>query len=109
MQRSSIPAELLADVKNHLDITWDDEVEDKKISGLIALGTTYLDDKYGEEADYNSDGLPRMLLLEYVRYARDKALDVFENNYQSMILAMQNGKAVTRYEQAMESAVSAEQ
>ena len=27
--------------------------------------------------------------MEYVRYARDSALDVFENNYQALILGMQ--------------------
>ena len=34
MQRQSIPAELLADVKNHLNITWDDEATDNKIRGF---------------------------------------------------------------------------
>jgi len=29
-----------------------------------------------------------------VRYARDSALDVFENNYRSMLLSMQSDKAV---------------
>lgn len=109
MNRSSIPAELLSDVKNYLDITWDDEAEDKKISGLIAQGTVYLDGKKGEEGLYQEDSLERALLMEYVRYARDKALDVFENNYQSLILAMQNDKAVMRYEQTVESTVSADQ
>lgn len=109
MNRSSIPAELLSDVKNFLDITWDDEAEDKKISGLIAQGSVYLDGKCGSSADYETEGLPRALLMEYVRYARDRALDVFENNYQSMILAMQNERAVMRYGWTMESAVSAEQ
>lgn len=102
MRRDEIPAELLADVKNHLDITWDDEAEDKRISGLIALGATYLDDKLGEEADYDRDDLPRMLLLEYVRYGRDQALDVFEGNYQALILAAQNKRRVVSYEQTVD-------
>ena len=42
--------------------------------------------------------------MEYVRYARDSALDVFENNYQSLILSMQSERRVSAY--AMESAVS---
>lgn len=109
MNRGSIPVELLSDVKNFLDITWDDEAEDKKISGLIAQGSVYLDGKYGETANYETEGLPRTLLMEYVRYARDRALDVFENNYQSMILAMQNERAVMRYGETMESTVSTEQ
>lgn len=107
MRRDEVPAELLSDIKNHLDITWDDEAEDKRISGLAALGTAYLDDKLGDPADYDRDGLPRALLMEYVRYARDKALDVFEANYQSMILAMQTGRAVERYDQQLDSAEAA--
>ena len=42
--------------------------------------------------------MPRTLLMEYVRYARDSALDVFESNYLSMLLGMQNEKAVKNYE-----------
>ena len=45
-----------------------------------------------------ADGMPRTLLMEYVRYARDSALDVFESNYLSMLLGMQNEKAVKNYE-----------
>lgn len=97
MDRRSIPAELLHDVKNYLNITWDDEATDRKISGLIASGAAYLEDKLGSAANFEEDGMPRTLLFDYVRYGRDSALDVFENNYRSLILGMQNGKAVERY------------
>lgn len=95
--RENLPDGLLADVKNYLDITWDDEATDKKIGGLIASGMVYLNGKLGEAADYTQDGQPRTLLMEYVRYARDGAMDVFENNYLSLILAMQNTRAVEIY------------
>lgn len=97
MARDNLPEGLLADVKNYLNITWDDEATDKKISGLIASGTAYLDDKYGEPADYTQDGMPRTLLFEYVRYGRDSALDVFESNYLSLILGMQNKRGVMNF------------
>lgn len=97
MRRSDISDELLADVKNHLNITWDDSATDNKIRGLIASATVYLDGKGGTVLDYDADGLPRMLMMEFVRYARDEALDVFENNYMSMILSMQNEMAVMNY------------
>ena len=45
-----------------------------------------------------------MLLMEYVRYARDSALDVYENNYTNMILSMQNERAVARYVESAEQA-----
>lgn len=94
---SSLP--LLEDVKNYLDITWPDEATDRKISGFIASGAAYLNDKAGAELDYDQDGYGRTLLMEYVRYARDGALDVFENNYRHLLLAMQNNRRVQDYAQ----------
>lgn len=102
-RRDSLPAELVGDVKTFLGITWDDDVTDRKIIGLIGSGMAYIDSKYGGEADYDSDGLPRTLLMEYVRYARDSALDVFENNYMSMLLAMRHERQVAKFEDAQVS------
>lgn len=102
MRRQEISAELLADVKNHLNITWDDDATDNKIRGIIAAAAAYLDGKGGGMLDYAADGLPRMLLMEFVRYARDEALDVFENNYMALILTMQNERAVMRYVESTE-------
>lgn len=94
---------LLDDVKNYLDITWSDTETDRKIFGFIASGATYLNDKAGTELDYTQAGYGRTLLMEYVRYARDGAMDVFENNYRHLILAMQNNRRVAAY---AENAVS---
>lgn len=88
---------LFEDVKTYLDITWTDEALDRKIRGLVSSGQAYLTSKLGGFTDFESAGYPRTLLMEYVRYARDGALDVFENNYKSMILAMQNQRAVDIY------------
>lgn len=90
-------AALLEDVKNYLDVTWQDEAADRKYLGLIAAGMAYLDDKAGEELDYTQAGYGRSLLLDYVRYARDGAADVFENNYRHLLLAMQNNRKVAAY------------
>lgn len=97
MTRAEVTPELLADVKNYLNITWEDQVTDDKIRGLIASASAYLDGKGGGALDYEADGLPRTLLMEYVRYARDSALDVFENNYQALILGMQTERLVSSY------------
>lgn len=94
MTRQTVPAALLADVKNYLNITWDDEATDAKIKGLIASAAAYLDGKLGGQPDYEADGMPRTLLMEYVRYARDSALDVFESNFLALILTAQNERLV---------------
>lgn len=102
--RDSVPECLLSDVKNHLDITWDDVATDCKLGDLIAAGMAYLDDKLGAEGDYLAAGYSRTLLMEYVRYARDAALDVFESNYQSLLLGMQTRRLVGIYAQDTVSA-----
>lgn len=104
--RNNLPAGLLEDVENQCDVTWGDEATHRKYSGYIASGMVYLDGKLGEEADYTADGMPRTLLMEYVRYARDAALDVFENNYLSLLLDMQQRRAVERF---VESSASTEE
>lgn len=102
MKRRDVSAELLADVKNSLNITWSDQPTDSRVAGLIAGASVYLDELGGAALDYIADGLPRTLLMEYVRYARDEALDVFENNYRHMLLEMQNKERVKRNAQTSE-------
>ena len=97
MQRHDVPAALLADVECRLGITWQDPATDERVRGWIASGSEYIDEKAGERQDYERDGKARTLLMEYVRYARDEAMDVFENNYLHLILGMQNGLEVERY------------
>lgn len=97
VDRNNLPPGLLEEVKNYLDITWKNEATDNKIRSLIASGMIYINGKYGEEADFVADGNPRTLLFEYVRYGRDNALDVFENNYRALILGMQHERRVEAY------------
>ena len=98
-----IPGELMEDVRADQGITWSDDATERNLRNQIGSGMAYLDGKLGEPGDYLSDGLPRTLLFDYVRYARSGALDAFEPNYLSMILAMQTERQVQRY--AEENAV----
>lgn len=98
MQRTEVPSDLLESVKNYLNITWSDSATDDNVRGMIASASVYLDGKGGETLDYEEDGLPRTLLMEYVRYMRDSALDVFETNYTAQILAMQNERLIADVE-----------
>lgn len=87
---------LTADVKNSLDITWDDPATNQKVAGWTRAGITYLNGKAGQELEYPLGGDDWTLLMEYARYARDAALDVFENNYRALILALQHDKKMER-------------
>ena len=104
---SEASAALLAAVKNYLQISWTDTDTDTRIGELIDAGEAYIENKMGEQARgiFDDPGFPRTLLFEYVRYARDGALDVFENNYRAMILAAQHERMVTAYVSDSESTV----
>ena len=88
---------LLSDVKRELGITWADTDTDGKITELIKKSMFYLVDKLGGDVDFSIPGYARELLFERVRYARDNALDVFENNYRHEIKAAQNNRRVKGY------------
>lgn len=88
---------LLPDIKTYLDITWDDDAVDTKVWNLTVGGMSYLDGKIGGPQDYTTPGLHRDLLMDYVRYARDGAADIFETNYRHLILAAQNERRVSTY------------
>lgn len=91
---------LLPVLKSYLDITWTDEATDAKVWDMARSGMAYLDSKAGGQMDYTQPGFARSLLMDYVRYMRDGALDIFEANYLSLILAMQNEVTVNRDEES---------
>jgi len=93
---------LLADTKNYLDITWEDEATDKKLSGILRRGMNYLDDKAGASLNYLEEGNTRALLFDYVRYARANALDEFEDNYLHDLLALNLKHRVKEMEESAE-------
>lgn len=78
---------MLQEVKDYLKITWNDE--DSNITGIIARGKACLNDLVGVELDYESEGQPKSLLLDYCRYAYNNALEYFEENFKREILRLQ--------------------
>lgn len=89
---ATISDSLLADVKNYLDITWDDESADAKLAGQIRRGIAYISAKTGlTPADFdgeNADERGRELLFNYVLYDRAGAVNDFKKNYQSDIVGL---------------------
>ena len=84
--------ELLPSVKLHCGITWDDEKTNEDVAEKTASAWAWLEDKLGagENEAYFTPGNRRELLMERVRYARAGALDVWANNYRSLILDEQH-------------------
>ena len=84
-----MPEELLKDIKDYLNITWEDERTDKNITGMIKRGMTYLQKVAGASSlDFIEEDSPRALLFDYVRYANSQVLEMFETNFQSELLSL---------------------
>lgn len=81
---------LTDDIKEHLQITWDDE--DSRIEDIIARGKANLEGLAGVELDFET-GQARTLLFEYCRYDYNNAADLFEENFQKQILRLQLNEA----------------
>ena len=97
VDRYNIDFQLICELKAYVGITWNDDVTNYKFQNIVASSMMYLQEKLGEDTDFNEQTTARELLFERVRYAWASALDVFENNYLSLILAMQNEKKVRDY------------
>lgn len=82
---------LLEGVRNYLDITYQDDETDRKLSGIISRGKAYLDNMAGKSQDYEAEALPRALLLDYCRYARSNALELFEQNFRAELITLRIG------------------
>lgn len=93
----AVDAELLEEVRNYLDITYVDIETDKKLEGIIGRGMAYLDKHAGEKQDYTQESAPRALLLDYCRYARNSALELFEQNFVSELISLRIGVQTDDY------------
>ena len=93
----ALPEGLLNAVRNYLDITWEDNAGDEKLSGIIARGIKYIDGVVGAAQDYTVEDKPRELLLDYCRYVRSNALDEFQTNYLHELLSLQIREEVAAY------------
>ena len=88
----NVSAALLAEVKDYLDITWDDTDADAKLTGQIRRGIAYICAKTGLQAsDFDgetADERGKELLFNYVLYDRSGAADEFKKNYKSDLIGL---------------------
>lgn len=86
---------LLEKVKEYLKIDWDDE--DSNLTGIIERGKSNLQELTGTTLDFENEGQPKALLLDYCRYAYNNALEYFEENFHKEIVRLQYTEAVKEH------------
>ncbi len=95
-----VSAELLAEAKNFLDITWEDDAGDQKLTGQIRRGIAYITAKTGVKASAFAgdtvDERAQELLFNYLLYDRSGAVDQFKKNYSQDIIGLKIREEVRR-------------
>jgi hypothetical protein len=72
--------EYFEDLKNYLDITFDDDDIDAKLSGICTRAEAYLNKAAGGAVDL-TDQSALQLLFDCIRYIWSGSLDEFAQNY----------------------------
>lgn len=85
------------EVKNYLQITWNDPDTDARLTGIIDRGTSFFEDLVGEPIDFEKDKKAKSLFFDYCRYANSSALELFPKNFSAELLNLQIGYQVKRY------------
>ena len=80
---------MLDELKNYLNISWQDELIDNKLTQLVNESKSVLNHLMGIDLDYEQDQEAKELLFNRVRYAYNNALDEFEKNFAQVILRKQ--------------------
>jgi hypothetical protein len=92
-------AELLAELKCYLDITWEDAHTDAKLSGILSRAVTKLRSYAGNsDLAFEAGSEELQLLLDMCRYVYNNASEDFETNYLPDLLMLRAKYRVTDYE-----------
>lgn len=88
--------QVLDEIKNYLDITWNDPGVRKKLLGMIRRGMAAISEKVGE-CDFLGETQEKTLLFQLVMYEYSGELKQFWINYRDEIVGLQVAKKVEEY------------
>ena len=88
--------EMLNDLKLTLDVTWEDDDTDNKLSKIIERAQYTLNEYAGQEIDYDSDKTARQLVLDMCRYIWNNVAEEFKTNFGAELLQLRAKYQVKR-------------
>ena len=89
---------MLEEIKNYLNITWEDEDIDNKLKSLIEQSKQSIKNLMGADIDFTKKLEMKELLFKRVRYAYNNAIEYFESNFAHEILRLQLQEGVKKLE-----------
>ncbi|WP_431030050.1 hypothetical protein [Lysinibacillus sp. LZ02] len=94
-----VKAELLTELKDNLQITWEDDVTDRSLVRFITSSKNVLNELCNGELEYAAGSTERELLLERCRYMWNNATDSFRENYRKDLQRLSMKYAVKKFKE----------
>lgn len=88
--------QLLEDLKLTLDVTWQDDDTDRKLTRILERACHVINEYAGEEIDFESDLTARQLVLDYSRYVWNNVAEEFKTNFGANLLQLRSRYQVKR-------------
>jgi hypothetical protein len=99
----TIKASILVELKDNLDITWEDEITNRKLERFIDRSEAYLKELSGTSLDFSVNIKARDLLLERCRYLYNNVSDEFEKNFEAELGRFILSEAVQKASESSET------
>ena len=91
--------DLLKELKNYLDITWDNEDTDSKLNGILQRATSVINGYAGCEISFSEQSDGKQLLFDCCRYIYNNAFEDFKVNFQQELIMLRASQAVKNIEE----------
>lgn len=88
---------MLNELKNYLDITWNDEGTDSKLAGILERAKDIISSYAGTSLSFE-DQSDKQLLFDCCRYIRSNALEDFKSNFSAELIMLRAKYAVASME-----------
>lgn len=79
---------MLNELKNYLDITWNDPATDEKLQGILNRATSVLNNYAGSEIDFSTNENEKQLLFDCCRYIYNNVFEEFKINFSAELITL---------------------
>lgn len=84
------------EVKNYLNITWEDDETNKKVDGIIRRAQSVIENYAGTDMDITDDSVVKQLFLDCCRYIYNDCFEDFERNFSNDLFFLRQIKKIER-------------
>lgn len=79
---------MINELKNYLDITWDEPATDEKLQGILNRATATLNNYAGATIDFTAENNEKQLLFDCCRYIYNNVFEEFKTNFSAELITL---------------------